>query len=799
MTIWRRKRYAVSVIALLTCVFAGTGAAIAILGTSVLRPLPLARPDELYHTLPVYDGMADPWAFDDLQRAADLLHGSATFTAMTAGRDEVVTYRSDTATARSIVTAPNFFTLLGISPGTSAYGTMPEAAVISQRLANRLGLSRREAIGRSVRVGDKSLTVSAVIDRNRAFPLDVDVWYAERVPARSWLGIFRVSSTMSKDLFADRISRAFGATQPKRGYYRVSVNPLAASARPAMAGTQRMLIAGIAIFSIIAILNYGLLGIGDARRRAQEFAVRVAVGGTRAQVMRGLFVDQIALVGCALALAAALLIPAVIRVYGASEVRAVALRLPLSLWVAIVLTIALLVVAAILPTRVSASTPEIDVLRRVSARSTPFETWWNRAFVSLQFGVTAFLMVVGTVAVVGVARDKRTNYGFDPANATIGTVSLSRARQGQQQVFLVASEYAAQLRRAFPRNATLWATSLRSMSGGKYRFATDSSDAQQDIFKIPWLSEDVTPNFFDVVGIRIVEGRGFRAADDAGAEPVTILTERSARNAFGSTKVIGRRIRFGENDGVWRTVVGVAADAYPIDPISYNWQARGLRWATGFAYRPLAQTAPEAADADSGSMQNGQFVGGRSGFSMLVRAGNVQNIAATLRALIERVAPGETVRDVGPLDRYLDRTGEVEHLQSTMRLLLVFTICGLALGIIGAMVLFDDVVRSRTNEFGIRRALGAPARNLVLLAGRETIVAGVAGVLVGGMLGARFGPFVAVWLKGTVMGKFMPPIPIDWTFVTGAIVCLLAVLILGTVARAIRAGHLDPVAALRAE
>lgn len=799
MTIWRRKRYAVSVITLLTCVFAGTGAAIAILGTSVLRPLPFARPDELYHTLPVYDGLADPWAFDDLQRASELLHGAAAFTAMTVGRDEVVTYRGDTATARAIVTAPNFFTLLGISPGTSAYGTMPEAAVISQRLANRLGLSGGEAIGRSVRVGDKSLTVAAVIDRNKAYPLDVDVWYVQRVPARNWLGIFRVDPTISKDPFADRISRAFGATQAKQGYYRVSVNPLAASARPAMAGTQRMLIAGIVIFSIIAILNYGLLGIGDARRRAQEFAVRVAVGGTRAQVMRGLFLDQVALVACALALAATLLIPAAIRVYGASEVRAVALRLPLSLWVAIVLTIALLVVAAILPTRVSASTPEIDVLRRVSARSTPFETWWNRAFVSLQFGVTAFLMVVGTVAVVGVARDKRTNYGYDPANATIGTVSLSRARQGQQQVFLVASEYAAQLRRAFPKNATLWATSMRSMSGGKYRFATDSSDREQNIVKIPWISEDIAPNFFEVVGIPIVEGRGFRATDDAGAEPVIILTERASRNAFGSTNVIGRRVRFGENDGVWRTVVGVAADAYPIDPVSFQFQARGLRWATGFAYRPLAQTAPEAADADSSSMQNGQFVGGRSGFSMLVRAGNVQSIASTLGALLERVAPGEVVRGVGPLDRYLDRTGEVEHLQSTMQLLLVFTICGLVLGIIGAMVLIDDVVRSRTNEFGIRRALGAPAQNLIVLAGRETIVAGVAGVLVGGMIGARFGPFVAVWLKGTLMGRFMPPIPVDWKLVAASIVSLMVVLTVGTVARAIRAAQLDPVVALRAD
>jgi putative ABC transport system permease protein len=798
MMAWRRKRHALSVITLLTCVFTGIGAVVSILGTSVLRPLPFDRPGELYHTLAVYDGMADAWSLEDLERVSEHLRGTATFTAATVGNDEAVAYRGDTTTVRVIATVANYFKLLGISTGTSAYGSMPEAAIISRRLATRLSLPRGREVGSAIRVGEKPLTVAAVIDRDKAYPLDVDVWYVAMVPSHNWMGTFRVTAPISKDAFGDRISLAFRAIQPKPGNHRVMVSPLAQTARPQMAGAQRMLIAGIAIFSIIAILNYGLLGIGDARRRAQEFAVRVAVGGTRAQVMRGLFLDQLALVACAFALAALVLLPVGLRVYGAGELRAVALHLPLTLWAAIGGMIGLLVLAAILPTRVSASTPEIDVLRRVSARSTPFETWWNRAFVSLQFGVTAFLLVVGTVAVVGVARDRRTSYGFDPSGAILGRVTASRARSGPQQVFMLAREYAAQLERAYPKNATLWGMSFRSMFGGRYRFATEESDAPRTILRIPWLSEDVTPNFFDVLGIRIVEGRAFRASDDAQSEPVIILSERIAKTLWGTTRAVGKRVRFGENDGTWRTVVGIAADAYPLDETSFARQARATPWATGFAYRPLAQTAPEAADADRTSMENGQFIGGRSGFFVLVRDGNAEAIEKTLASLLDRVGPGEKFSRIGPLERFLDPSGEVEHGRSTMQLILAFTTCGLILGIIGAMVLIDDVVRSRTNEFGIRRALGAPATNLITLAGRETLGAGVAGVLVGGLLGARFGPFVAMWLRGTSYWKFMPPIPVDWSMAIAATAGLLVILVLGTIARAAGAARLDPVVALRA-
>ena len=80
MTIWRRKRHAISVISLLTCVFIGVGAVLSILGTSVLRPLPFERPRELFQTIALYEGLPDAWTLDTLERTSALLHGAAVMT-----------------------------------------------------------------------------------------------------------------------------------------------------------------------------------------------------------------------------------------------------------------------------------------------------------------------------------------------------------------------------------------------------------------------------------------------------------------------------------------------------------------------------------------------------------------------------------------------------------------------------------------------------------------------------------------------------------------------------------------------
>jgi putative ABC transport system permease protein len=312
----------------------------------------------------------------------------------------------------------------------------------------------------------------------------------------------------------------------------------------------------------------------------------------------------------------------------------------------------------------------------------------------------------------------------------------------------------------------------------------------------PWTSQDVTPDFFDVIGIPIIAGRAFRESDDDRSEPVIILGEVTAKNLWGVDNAVGKRMRFGEDDPEWRRVIGVAADAYPIERYAFNRQAFA-HFAKGIVYRPLAQVIPRALNECK--LKDGTCVGFRTGLSILVKGPNVEAVAPQIRAVVARSAPGEDFKYLGSLARYLDVYGEIELGEFTTNLLIGFSVGGFILALLGAIVLIDEVVRNRTSEIGIRRALGAQSASLVILASRETFVAGMAGVVAGSLVGLRAGSFVATWMKANPVARLLPPPTVSYALVAATAVTLLILLAVGTAARAIRAARLDPAVALRIE
>jgi putative ABC transport system permease protein len=787
MRIWRRrKRYALTVITLLTLVFIGLGTVLGILSTSVLRPVRVSRPDELFRVMA--DNGLDLWALDEFKRVTAAVPEVAQTAGMSPMERKDALLGGTAIRANIVTTTPNFFAMLGV---TAAGAGTPGTAIVSSRLLNRLGLGAADVIGKRVIVGGSVLSITGVIDRSAAYPIDGEVWYADPLSGPQWFGLVRARGSVGLDDIANRLSRAYQQQYTGTEHVRAIVTSLVDSARPAMQGSQRMLMAGIAMFATIAILNYGLLGIGEARRRTREFAVRVAVGGTRAQVMRGLMLDQLALIAIALGLAAAVLAAVALRTYDMRELMTALVHLSPAIWGLLALSFALLLLCAALPARISSIAPEIEVLRQVNVRGSRFEAIWNRAFVGVQFGFASFLLIAAGIVLTGFLRDKNADYGFDASDAVVATVSLSEARQTPEQGTLVVRAFDDAVRRAYPPGAvTVWTNQNRPWNG-QYKLAIEPGDLSK-VKGLPlWMSQDVMPGFFGVMGIPIIRGRAFTAADNESAEPAIIVTAYAARSLWGTVDVVGRRIRFGEDDGTWRTVIGVAADAWPITSTAFSFRVAGMKWPMRYAYRSLLQTYPRYGF----QIHNGLADAYQTGFSVIVRHQSLQNADSALQRLLDRVAPGEKFDHVESLSQRLDYRGYVEKGASTMRLLFAFSVCGLVLGLVGAMLLIDEVVRSRTTEFGIRRALGAPGASLIRLASAETLMAGVSGVLLGGLIGARFGPVASAWLKGS--GKFMPLVGADWRMVAATIIGLAAVMAAGTFVRALRAAQLDPAIALR--
>jgi putative ABC transport system permease protein len=795
MAVSRKTRYAAAVSTLLALVFLGVVVVVGAFSATTFRPLPFSRPE----TLVQLTAGGNLWEADTLAQTLRLAPQVERFATFQPSTPAAVAHAGLNVEATSTVTSSNFFDLLGLRVGRAnlaVYHDQPGVAIISHRLAARLHIPT-DALGATIELGDRAMTVVGFIDPIDAFPAGTDLWYADaHAQGPVWLAIVRTRAPVDVDAFNERLTFA---VRTVTGDVRQNVTalPIGAAARPSMPGDQRALSAGIVLFAVIALLNYGLLGIGEARRREQEFAIRVALGASRARVSWEFFLTQLRLMAIAGVVAVLLLQVARIALPN-TELAPPLSRLPGEIWITLGVFVAALLAVAALPGRIASRTEEMEVLRRVSARGSRFEQLWNRAFVGTQFAVTAFLLVTGGAAALTLQRLQLTTYGFETDHMIIAKASFkSPSLQSDEGARGAVADVQRQVAAAFPGSSAVFTLASRTMEGGPFRYATDPPTPQASLTSSsgpPWLSEDVSPAFFDLMGIRIVAGRGFRDRDDRSSEPVVILSEEGATRFGGTQQALGKRLRFGEDDGEWRTIVGVAANAHPIDAISFLRQAMNTkrRWMLNFAYRPLAQTFPHGGFR----MKDGRAVGATPGVSVLVRT-NRPDAARALTMALTRAAPGETFRRLEPLGLFLDGAHEVDRSRATTQLLIQFSVAGFLLALVGAMVLIDDVVRSRTSEIGIRRALGAQSPSLVLLASRETFIAGAIGVLAGVGVGMRLGPVVAGWMKGSTRERFLPHVELSAPVLIGVAVLLLLLIAGGTALRALRAARLDPMVALR--
>jgi cell division protein FtsX len=795
MAVSRKTRYAATVSTLLALVFLGVIVVVGAFSATTFRPLPFSRPE----TLVQLTAGGNLWEADTLAQTLRLAPQVERFATFQPSEPAAVARAGLSAEATRTVTSPNFFDLLGLRVGRvnlAAYRDQPGAAIISRRLAARLHIPT-DALGAAIELGDRTLTVVGFIDPIDAFPSDGDLWYADaHAQGPVWLGIVRTRAPVDIDAFNARLTLAVRiVTADNR--QNVSARPIDVVARPSMPADQRALSTGVVLFAVIALLNYGLLGIGEARRREQEFAIRVALGASRARVSWEFFLTQLRLIAIA-GVAAVLLLQLARIALPNTELAPPLSRLPGEIWITLGVFVAALLGVAALPGRIASRTEEMEVLRRVSARGSRFEQLWNRAFVGTQFAVTAFLLVTGGAAALTLQRLQLTTYGFETDHMIIAKASFtSPSLQSDESARGAAAEVQRQVAAAFPGSSAVFTLALRTMEGGPFRYATDPPTPQASLTSSsgpPWLSEDVSPAFFALVGIRIVAGRGFSDRDDRSSEPVVILSEEGAKRFGGTQQALGKRLRFGEDDGEWRTIVGVAANAHPIHNSSFFRQAMHAKrlWILNFAYRPLAQTFPHSGFR----MKDGRAVGFTPGVSVLVRT-NRPDAARALTMALTRAAPGETFGRLEPLGPFLDGTHEVDRSRATTQLLIQFSVAGFLLALVGAMVLIDDVVRSRTSEIGIRRALGAQSPGLVLLASRETFIAGAIGVLAGVGVGMRLGPVVAGWMKGSGPERFLPHVELSAPVLVGVAALLLLMIAGGTALRALRAARLDPMVALR--
>jgi putative ABC transport system permease protein len=554
--------------------------------------------------------------------------------------------------------------------------------------------------------------------------------------------------------------------------------------------TMAVLLGAAALLLAVASVNVANLVMIRATSRRKELAMLAALGASRARIMRTLLVESLllAIAGGALGVQLAFFgVPAIQSLAPTTVPRldeAVVDGTVLMVAIAVSLVVGVLfgLMPAVLQTRV---TPQ-EWLRDTTGGSggAGGRRGLRELLVAGELALAMMLLVGAALLVDSFRRLQTVDVGFDPAGVVAVDVGLTSGPYANCIPALVpgCDRAAAARRRAqfvieaqqrissLPGVIAAGATSQSPLSGGG-----TASEVTIDGY-VPRGPDDapfadwraVTGGFFKTMGLAMMRGRTFTAAEDLEGGAVVIVSETLARQYWANDNPIGRRLAMGRREPnrtdemEWLTIVGVARD--------------------------LRDTMREADPRPVVFLP----YGGRTWPFMAIAAktrGPIDGIAAAMRRDLKTVDPSIPIGDPYPITRNLDRT--MTGPRFSMLLMALFAGVALVLAALGVYGVTSYAVALRTREIGIRMALGAvPGDMLRLIAGRGMVLA-ILGIVAG-----SFGAFVLSGFLESLLFQTRPANAVSHIVVASV---LLAVALVAILIPARRASRIDPSQALTSE
>ena len=537
-------------------------------------------------------------------------------------------------------------------------------------------------------------------------------WYEERrglfvnTVARLAPGIDVQNARAHLQTIAQRLEREHPDDNQGRGLDLAPITETAVFNRDAVAAGTTMLAATVGVVLLVACANVANLLLARATERRREIAIRLAMGVTRARLVRQLVTESlvVSLAGGGLGLALAVAsrrtlqnllgnLPVGPNLDLDLGVDARVLAFALAISIATGLLFGLLpAIHASRPDLVSTikdqSEPRFEAGRRFTARNALVVVQLALAVVAL-VGAGLFLRSLDAARRIdlGYDTDRLAVLGFD-----IGLLGLDRERgqqffaRVQERIGALPGVESAVLSQAGPLQGTL----LRSV-------LLDGQNPEQQRTYVQVSA--VGTGYFEALGVAIEEGRAFAESDRSGSVPVVVVNRAMADRYWPGERAIGKRFRFFGMEPV--EVVGVA------ETLAYNNPGEDPQ---PYAYLPLGQ----------------HYV---TGINVLARAAGAPGpILLAAQAELRRLAP----------DLVLDATtgadalaGAVAGQRSTAALLGALGGIALTLAAIGIYGVMAYAVRRRAREIGIRMAMGAPGSSVLRMVLYEGLTLALAGVVLG--------------------------------------------------------------------
>jgi len=786
-TLRKSPAFTAAAAATLALAIGANTAMFSVLNAVLLRPLPYRAPEQLAMlwtedpTQNLREGRSALWSVEQWRSQSQSFADMATFDSVS------MTLAADDG-AEQIVGAsisPNLLPLLGIQPALGRSFSADEAeqqqrlVLISHRFwQSRFGGSH-DALGATLMLNGVPHQIVGILPADFEIAmLAADVWvaHASRQDARgpdTWFVVGRLRPAATFDqaqeemsTVARRLNDQLRANERNRG---ITVVPLTLY----MVAPQSRLalwILGGAVFCVflIAAANVTSLSLARSVTRAREIAVRAALGASVGRIVRQLLTESVllaavsGLIGTLLAFVGIRLI----RAFGPPTIprlNETGLDLRVLGWILAISALAGILVGL---------APALATLRR-NLRPAGEEGGRSvtggvaagrirRALVVAEFALAIVLLVGAGLLVRSWWYVNRVDPGFKPERVVVVELTAPASFGIPAQRAGLYDRVLEQIR-AIPRVENAGIIGDLFIGNSREQIVTVERDEGTVSERLRFAGGEVSPDFFKAIGTPLLRGRFLSIGDGPDGTPVAIINDAMARRSWPGQDPVGRRFKLGpqDSDRPWFTVVGVVADM----------RRQGLeREPFPQMFVSLAQNPPRSVD-------------------LFIRTSvdDPLTMAADIRAAVRRVEKNAPVYGVAPLEQQLGTYLAQRRFQTS--LLTGFSIVALLMAAVGIYGLIQYCIATRTQEIGLRMAVGAQSSDIF----RMIIGEGLTICLTGLALG-----LAGAWWLGRAGSALLFGVTASDPLTFTAVSLLLTVVALAACYfPARRAMTVDPLAALR--
>jgi len=695
----------------------------------------------------------------------------------------------------------NYFAVLGVQPllgrgFRSEEGAAPgisPVAVLSHRLWRRSFAADPGTVGGTVRINNFPFTVIGVAPEGFTGSMAgfaCDVWVPITMIQRvagieislterggGWLdivgrlknGVQPLQAQEALNGLAARLRGEYPATNRNKGFTVVAGQPsrfpIAALGR-GVSTAFRVLLGIVGVVLLIACSNLAHLMLAKGVARRQEIATRLALGASHGRILRQLLTESV-LISLMAGAASLLLASWLIELFGSIRPPSpipvsVDLRLDATvLTFTFLLSLSVGIIFGLMPAwRVSRLSPQAALRDRGSSQG--WHTGRSRAqsgLVAAQVALSLLLLIVTGLSLRSLQNAVTIDPGFEANNRLAVGLNLTYAQYTEEDGRVFYGNLLERVRRlpGVERAGLAVFLPLSFASQTAAVSVEGYSPGENENLLID--NNSVSEGYFETLGIPILRGRAIDARDGQGAEPVVVINETMARRFWGSREALDQAVTI---SGSRHRVIGIARDAK---------SGQLDEQPAAFFYRPLAQVyAP---------------------FTTLIvkSAGDPQAMLGAVVGEVQTLDPNLPLHDVKTLPEHM----KLSQYPATIIAFVVggFGLLAFLLAMVGIYGVMAYQVGGRTQEFGIRVAVGATQADILRLVLRRGLAITVLGTIAGLASAAALHRMLAGLLVGVS--------PLDPAVYTGVTVALTATALLACYVPARRAAAMEPASALRHE